>query len=117
LTKDSLIIALSQSGETIDVVEPLNRLRKKAARFLPLRILLGSTIYRWQTTICFWVPGPKSRSFDKAYIAKVSIILMLAYSLIGQDEKIKNILLQTADEVQRLVSEKTVDEIRKSPRF
>jgi len=114
LTKDSLIIALSQSGETIDVVEPLNRAKEKGSKIFAITNTLGSTIYRMADYNMLLGAGPeKAVASTKAYIAKVSIILMLAYSLIGQDEKIKNILLQTADEVQRLVSEKTVDEIKK----
>jgi len=58
--------------------------------------------------------GPeKAVASTKAYIAKLSVILMLAYSLIGQDEKIKDILLKTADEVERLVSDKIIEEIKK----
>ena len=32
LTKESLIISLSQSGETIDVIEPLNIAKKKEVK-------------------------------------------------------------------------------------
>jgi len=114
LTKDSLIIALSQSGETIDVVEPLNRAKEKGSKILAITNTLGSTIYRMADYNMLLNAGPeKAVASTKAYIAKLSVILMLAYSLIGQDEKIKNILLKTADEVERLVSDKITEEIKK----
>lgn len=58
--------------------------------------------------------GPeKAVASTKAYIAKVSVILMLAYALNGGVKEIKKNLLKTADEIQRLVSDKSVEEIKK----
>ena len=114
LTKDSLIIALSQSGETIDVVEPLSRAKEKGSKILAITNTLGSTIYRMADYNMLLNAGPeKAVASTKAYIAKLSVILMLAYSLIGQDKKIKDILLKTADEVERLVSDEISEEIKK----
>jgi glucosamine--fructose-6-phosphate aminotransferase (isomerizing) len=114
LTKDSLIIALSQSGETIDVVEPLNRAKEKGSKIFAITNTLGSTIYRMADYNMLLNAGPeKAVASTKAYIAKLSVILMLAYSLIGKDEEIKDILLKTADEIERLVSDKTTEEIKK----
>ncbi|MBF8249935.1 MAG: glucosamine/fructose-6-phosphate aminotransferase, isomerizing [Candidatus Levybacteria bacterium] len=114
LTKDSLIIALSQSGETIDVVEPLNRAKEKGCKIFAITNTLGSTIYRMADYNMLLNAGPEMAvASTKAYIAKVSVILMLAYSIIGQTKEIKNILLKTADEIQRLISEKTVLEVKK----
>lgn len=114
LTKDSLIIALSQSGETIDVVEPLNRAKTKGSKIFAITNTLGSTIYRMADCNMLLNAGPeKAVASTKAYIAKVSIILMLVYSLIQQTEEIRKILLKTADEIQRLLSKKTVDDIKR----
>src|SRR3989344_642725 len=113
LTKDSLIIALSQSGETIDVVEPLIRAKEKGCKIIAITNTLGSTIYRMADCNMLLNAGPeKAVASTKAYIAKVSVILMLAYSLVGQIEKARNILLKTADEIRRLLSKKTVDQIK-----
>ncbi|MBI2613634.1 MAG: glutamine--fructose-6-phosphate transaminase (isomerizing) [Candidatus Levybacteria bacterium] len=114
LTRDSLIIALSQSGETIDVVEPLNRAKKKGSKIFAITNTLGSTIYRMADYNMLLNAGPeKAVASTKAYIAKVSVILMLAYVLIGKTNEAKNILLKTADEIERLLSETTVDDIKK----
>jgi len=113
LTKDSLIIALSQSGETIDVVEPLNRAKEKGSKIFAITNTLGSTIYRMADYNMLLNAGPeKAVASTKAYIAKLSVILMLAYSLVGQEEKVKSILLKTADEVERLLSEETISKIK-----
>lgn len=114
LTKDSLIIALSQSGETIDVVEPLDRAKAKGSKIFAVTNTLGSTIYRMADYNMLLNAGPeKAVASTKAYIAKISVILMLAYSIVGKVDEVKKILLKTADETQRLLSKKTIDDIKK----
>jgi len=114
LTEDSLIIALSQSGETIDVVEPLNRAKLKGSKIVAITNTLGSTIYRMADYSMLLNAGPeKAVASTKAYIAKVTVILMLAYAVNGGVKEIKKNLLKAADEIQRLVSEKSVEEIKK----
>jgi glutamine---fructose-6-phosphate transaminase (isomerizing) len=113
LTKDSLIIALSQSGETIDVVEPLNRVKEKGSKIFAITNTLGSTIYRMADHNMLLNAGPeKAVASTKAYIAKVSVLLMLAYTLAGRTNEVKEILLKSADEIQRLVSDGIISEIK-----
>ena len=114
LTKDSLVIALSQSGETIDVVEPLNRAKVKGSKIFAITNTLGSTIYRMADYNMLLNAGvEKAVASTKAYIAKITVILMLAYALNGGVKEIKINLLKAADEIQRLVSDNSVEEIRK----
>ena len=114
LTCDSLVIALSQSGETIDVVEPLKSVKEKGSKIVAITNTLGSTIYRMADYNILLNAGPeKAVASTKAYIAKVSILLMLAYSLIGRLEKIKKILLESANEIERLTGEEVIGEIKK----
>lgn len=114
LTKDSLIVALSQSGETIDVIEPLNRAKAKGSKIFAITNTLGSTIYRMADSNMLLSAGPeKAVASTKAYIAKVAIMLMLAYALNGTVDEIKKTLLKTADEIQRLLAKKSVKEIKK----
>ncbi|MDP2637865.1 MAG: glutamine--fructose-6-phosphate transaminase (isomerizing) [Candidatus Levybacteria bacterium] len=114
LTKDSLIIALSQSGETIDVVESLNRAKARGSKIFAITNTLGSTIYRMAHRNMLLNAGPeKAVASTKAYIAKVSVVLMLAYSLIDQPDKVKKILLETAEEIRKLISDKRNNEIKK----
>jgi glutamine---fructose-6-phosphate transaminase (isomerizing) len=113
LTKDSLITALSQSGETIDVVEPLNRVKEKGSKIFAITNTLGSTIYRMADHNMLLNAGPeKAVASTKAYIAKVSILLMLAYSLIGKVDEAREILLKSADEIQRLISDGIISDIK-----
>ncbi|OGH19346.1 MAG: glutamine--fructose-6-phosphate aminotransferase [Candidatus Levybacteria bacterium RIFCSPHIGHO2_01_FULL_40_15b] len=113
LTKKSLVIALSQSGETIDVIEPLNRAKQKGAKIAVLTNVLGSTIYRMSDFKMLLSAGPeKAVASTKAYIAKLTILLMLSFSMIGKIDRAKDLLLAAADEIDRLISDKSIEEIK-----
>ncbi len=114
LTKDSLVIALSQSGETIDVVEPLNRAKEKGSKIAAITNSLGSTIYRMANHNLLLNAGPeKAVASTKAYIAKMSVLLMLSYALSVNKLEAKEILLKTASEIDRILDSKTLNSIKK----
>jgi len=104
LTDESLIIALSQSGETIDVVEPLQRAKTKGSKIASITNVLGSTIYRMSDYKLLLNAGPeKAVASTKAYVAKLSVLLMLAYSMNSEIDKASEVLLKAADEIDRLL--------------
>jgi len=104
LTNKSLVIALSQSGETIDIVEPLTRAKEKGATIAGFVNTLGSTIYRMSDHKLLLGAGPeKAVASTKAYIAKLSILLLLSYTMAGRNDDAKQVLLQAADEIDRLL--------------
>ena len=113
LTKKSLVVAFSQSGETIDVIEPIIRAKQKGAKIAALTNALGSTIYRVSDFKMLLGAGPeKAVASTKAYIAKLSLLLMLAFSMVGKNEKAKELLLKVAREADRLLSSKSIKQIK-----
>ena len=118
LTKDSLIIVLSQSGETIDVIEPLNRAKKKKSTVVAIVNVLGSTIYRMADYKLLLNAGPeKAVASTKAYIAKLVTLLMLSYAMNGSLSKAKSILLKTADEVEKIFEKENIDKLQSLAEF
>ena len=118
LNPKSLVIALSQSGETIDVVEPLNRAVKKGAKIAAVVNNLGSTIYRMGDIKVVLGAGPEiAVASTKAYVAKIALLLLVAYSLVGKTSTAKRLLLQSANEVERLLRKKTREKIKKIAKF
>lgn len=114
LTHESLIIPLSQSGETIDVIEPLTRAKKKQSKIISLVNVLGSTLYRMGDYKLLLGAGPeKAVASTKAYIAKITILMLLSYAIINQQKTAQNILLKTAKEVDRLLEDKSIKSIKK----
>ncbi|MEK7571859.1 MAG: glutamine--fructose-6-phosphate transaminase (isomerizing) [Patescibacteria group bacterium] len=114
LTKDSLIIPLSQSGETIDVIEPLIRAKQKKSKIMALVNVLGSTIYRMSDYKVLIGAGPeKAVASTKAYLAKISILTLIAYTLAGKLPEGKKLLLAASQEIERLLQEKSLAKIKK----
>lgn len=118
LTKKSLIIALSQSGETIDVIESLNRAREKESKIIAITNALGSTIYRFADEKILLGAGPeKAVASTKSYIAKLAVMVLLAFSIARKTSEGKKQLMDAADEVERLLGENVVKTIKKIARF
>lgn len=112
LTKKSLIVALTQSGETIDIIEPLVRAKAKKSKIIAITNALGSTVYRMADYKLLLGAGPeRAVASTKAYIAKLSVLLMLSYAIVGKLGESKKILLKTADEIERILNEKNLKKI------
>lgn len=114
LTDKSLIIPLSQSGETIDVIEPLNRAKEKGSKVAAIVNTLGSTIYRMADEKVLLGAGPeKAVASTKAYTAKLAILLLIAYSLKKDFKTGRKILLLAAKEMKRQLEKKSLANLDK----
>jgi len=114
LTKDSLIIPLSQSGETIDIVEPLTRAKEKGSKIAAITNALGSTIYRMADFKMLLGAGPeKAVASTKAYTAKIAILWLLTHAMIGKYDEAKEALLASAKEIERLTGKENMESIKK----
>lgn len=108
ITKKSLIIALSQSGETIDVIEPLNRARDKGSTIASLVNVLGSSIYRMSDRKILLGVGPeKAVASTKAYTAKLSMLILLSYALVNNVKEGKKELLLAAKEIKKIMDNRS----------
>lgn len=114
LTDKSLVIALSQSGETIDVIEPLNRAKEKESTLVAIVNVLGSTIYRMADHKLLLSAGPeKAVASTKAYIAKLSILLSLSYAMTKNNKKAQELLLLASDAIEESLMDENVQHIEK----
>ena len=113
LTPQSLVIALSQSGETIDVIEPLIKAKKeKGVRVAALVNVLGSTLYRMADFSVLLGAGPeKCVLATKSYTAKLAVLLMTAYALDGRLDEGKELVLRAADGVEELLRDGIRDKV------
>jgi glutamine---fructose-6-phosphate transaminase (isomerizing) len=113
LTDRSLALALSQSGETADIIEAMVTSRARGAKIAALVNVRGSTLDRMAD---FSVPlgaGPEQCVLStKAYTAKLAILLLTAHTLAGTPEVGRDILLRAACELDRFLSEGGADRVR-----
>jgi len=82
LTKDSLVIAVSQSGETADVLEAVNITKEKGAEIVSIVNVIGSSLYRQAKHSILMQSGPEICVLStKTYTSQLAILILLAYTL------------------------------------
>lgn len=113
LTKRSLVLALSQSGETIDIVESVQKAKLRGAKIAALVNNLGSTLYRMAHYKILLGAGPeKAVASTKAFTAKMSVLIMLAFTIINKALDGKKILEKASKETQRILAkERSIKEL------
>lgn len=114
LTPQSLVIPISQSGETIDVVGPINQAKKKGAKIAAIINVLGSTLYRQADFKLLLGAGQeKAVVGTKSFIAMFAVLLLTAYTLAKKQIDGEKLLLQAANNTKELLKEKSLREIKK----
>ncbi|MCX7623522.1 MAG: glutamine--fructose-6-phosphate transaminase (isomerizing) [Thermomicrobium sp.] len=113
LTDRSLVIALSQSGETVDVIEAVQAAKRRGATVAALVNVTGSTVDRLAD---FTVPlsaGPEQSVLStKAYTAKLAVLLLTAHILNGSEHVGLDVLWRAVDGMQQALAPATLDRIR-----
>ncbi|HVB65329.1 MAG TPA: glutamine--fructose-6-phosphate transaminase (isomerizing) [Nitrolancea sp.] len=113
ITDRSLVIALSQSGETADVIESVMAAKQRGAKIAALVNVRGSTLDRLAD---FSIPlgaGPEQCVLStKAYTAKIAILLMVAHELNGSLHVARELLWQAVDGVEQAIAPESANLIR-----
>ena len=98
--ESSLIIAVSQSGETADVLESVRMAKKRGSKVLGVVNVVGSSLMRMSDSFLTINAGPEICVLaTKSYTSQLAILYLLARNLAGMLEEAK-------EEVKR--SEKVV---------
>ncbi len=104
LTPKSLVVAISQSGETIDVVGPVDKAKKKGAFIAAMVNVLGSTLYRKADHKMLLGAGQEKAVIGtKSFTAMVSILLLTAYTLAKKQKAGKEILFLITKNVKEIL--------------
>ena len=79
ISDKTLVICVSQSGETIDTLEALKYARRKGARSLSIVNVKGSTIARESENVIYTNAGPEiAVASTKAYTTQVAVFYLIA---------------------------------------
>ena len=114
LTPKSLVIAFSQSGETIDIIESVKKAKEKKAKIVAIVNNLGSTLYRMADYKILLGAGPEKCVLStKTFTAKLAILVLLAHTLDSGFKKGKKILDKAAKEVELIIKPKSLLMIKK----
>ncbi|GAW92550.1 glutamine--fructose-6-phosphate transaminase (isomerizing) [Calderihabitans maritimus] len=79
ITENSLVIVISQSGETADTLAALRMAQKKGARVLAITNVVGSSVAREADDVIYTWAGPEiAVASTKAYVTQLIAIYLLS---------------------------------------
>ncbi|MBA4336686.1 glutamine--fructose-6-phosphate transaminase (isomerizing) [bacterium] len=105
ITDRSLVIAVSQSGETADTLEAIEVAKKKGAKVLSIINVEGSSMDRISDYSINIKAGPeKAVASTKATTAQIAILTLLAYALDKRLEEGKILLVNTASQINDMLN-------------
>jgi len=114
LKDKSLIIAVSQSGETADVLEALKVAKKKGSQIVSLVNVEGSSIYRQSDYPFLIKAGPEQAvASTKAATSQLALLLLLAYTVAGKLQEGRQLLIDTAAKITDMLNPRYLDHIKK----
>lgn len=113
LTPKSIVIAMSQSGETMDTLESVRRAKRQGAKILSMVNVMGSTLYRESDYQLLLGAGPeKGVASTKAFTAKIAHAILIAYALSGDVKAGQALLTKTARVTKEILAPKSVAAIQ-----
>lgn len=108
LTPETLVIAVSQSGETIDVLDAVRTARRKNSQVVSIVNVLGSSLHRNSDGALMLNTGPEICVLStKTYTAQLAVLTLLAYTVAGRYEEGKANLRYLWNVIYNLTSAST----------
>ncbi len=113
LTDRTLVIAVSQSGETADVLDAVKTAKEKGSKILSIVNVMGSSLMRCSDHTLHMNSGSEICVLStKTYTAQIAILTMLAYTCAGMYEEGKKVLEKAWNLAFNLTSRSTRDYIK-----
>lgn len=113
LKPESLIIVVSQSGETADVLEAMNVAKKAGSKVLAIVNVEGSSIARAADFTLLINAGPeKAVASTKASTSQMAVLLLIAHAVSGQLDSGRQLLQETSGQINDMLNPRYVEFIR-----
>lgn len=110
LRPESLVIAISQSGETADVIEAIEAARAAGSKILSIVNVPGSTIARMSDfSLCINAGPEKAVASTKAATSQLSLLLLLAYACADNLQQGRKTLVEVAAQVNDMLNPRFVE--------
>ena len=122
--KNTLVIAVSQSGETADVIEGVKRAKANGARIISIVNRPGSILCRMSDSVVHLNCGPEiAVAATKSLISQLAIFYLLSFAMVNQFEQVVTSLRDIANELTRMLGgngtrlERLAEKLKKSRDF
>ncbi len=114
LTKKTLVVPISQSGETADVLAAVKTAKEKGSRIISIVNVPSSTLVR-QSHVSFQLnAGPEiGVASTKAFTSQVALLTLLAYACAGKLEEGKIKLKKTASYIENMLNGEIEEKTKK----
>jgi len=101
----SLMIAISQSGETADTLEAIEEAKKKGVKIISIVNVETSTMARISDIVIPIKAGPeKAVASTKATTSQIAILTLIAYACAGKLAEGKKLLVETASQINDMLN-------------
>lgn len=105
LKPESLLIVISQSGETADVLEAMDVAKRKGSKVLSLVNVEGSTIARQSDFSLLIKAGPeKAVASTKAATSQMALLLLIATAMRGEVQEGRRMLAEVASKINDMLN-------------
>jgi glucosamine--fructose-6-phosphate aminotransferase (isomerizing) len=113
LKPTSLLVVVSQSGETADVLEAMHVAKSKGAKVLAVVNNEGSTIAREADYALKINAGPeRAVASTKALTGQMAVFLLIAYAQAGKLREGKTLLLETSSAINDMLNPRYVERLK-----
>lgn len=113
LTNKSLVIAVSQSGETADTLEALEIAKSKGAKIISIVNVETSTMARMSDIVLPIKAGPeKAVASTKATTSQLAILMLIAYAVAGKLYEGKELLVSSAGQINDMLNPRYEEHIQ-----
>ncbi len=104
LTDKTLVVAVSQSGETADVLDAVRIAKEHGVKVVSIVNVMGSTLTRLADENIMMNAGPEICVLStKSYTSQLAILLLLAYSSAGRLEEGKRFIEKASSYVGEVI--------------
>jgi glutamine---fructose-6-phosphate transaminase (isomerizing) len=112
----TLVIGVSQSGETADTLAPLRLAEERGATVVVVTNVVGSAITREADAVCYLQAGPEiAVASTKAFVTQVLVLQMIALHLARTRETLSPSALRTFGHALRSLPRLAAETLRLAP--
>ena len=113
LQPESLLIVVSQSGETADVLEAMKVAKSKGSKVLAIVNVEGSTIAREADYSLRINAGPeRAVASTKALTGQLAVLMLIAYAMADNLTEGKKLLLETSSMINDMLNPRYIERIQ-----
>jgi len=114
LTDRSLMICISQSGETADTLEAIEIAKSKGTKIISIVNVETSTMARLSDLVLPLKAGPeKAVASTKATTSQIAILTLLAYAVAGRLDEGKQMLIEAEEKLNDMLNPRYEEHINK----